>query len=254
MRTHDVDVSRTRPLGLRHPVSRRGNGSVRCARCRLHRSLCVCALLPRLETRTRLVLVIHRFEERKPTNTGLLAASCLAGSEVHARGGKDDATGPLTWPEGTEPLFLFPYEDACPLDRAPLAGTPVTLIVPDGNWRQASKVYKRVPGLAGVRCVSLPAGAPSSYRLRTEAHAKGLSTIEAIARAFGILEGPAVQRALEQVQRTMVERTLWARGSVGIAAVTSGVPAGVKRHDPRSGDSPEPLPATPAQGKAMGQR
>jgi DTW domain-containing protein YfiP len=201
----------------------------------MHLSLCLCALIPRLETRTRLVLYIHRFEERKPTNTGLLAASCLARSEVRFRGGPDDVSVPFACEEGSEPLVLFPYEGATPLDRFRASGAPVTLVVPDGNWRQASKMYKRVPGLAGLPCVSLPDGPRSDYRLRAEAHDDGLSTLEAIARAIGILESVEVQRALERVQLAMVERTLWARGFVPRSAVTTGIPEGARRHDPRSG-------------------
>ncbi len=166
-------------------VTRRGNGALRCSGCRLHGSLCVCELVPKLETRTRLVLYIHRFEERKPTNTGLLAASCLAGSDVRFRGRPEDDGEPFSCPEGSRALVLFPYEDATPLDQVVLDDRPVTLVVPDGNWRQASKVYKRVAGLRGLPCVSLPAGPRSSYRLRAEAHDSGLSTLEAIARAFG---------------------------------------------------------------------
>ena len=195
----------------------------------------MCALIPRLETRTRLVLYIHRFEERKPTNTGLLAASCLTRSEVRFRGGPNDAATPFTCDDGSEPLVLFPYEGATPLDRFRANGAPVTLVVPDGNWRQASKMYKRVPGLAGLRCVSLPNGPCSDYRLRSEAHEAGLSTLEAIARAIGIVESVEVQRALERVLLAMVERTLWARGGVPRSAVTTGIPEGVRRHDPRSG-------------------
>jgi DTW domain-containing protein YfiP len=193
----------------------------------------VCELVPKLETRTRLVLYIHRFEERKPTNTGLLAASCLAGSDVRFRGRPEDDE-PFSCPEGSRALVLFPYEDATPLDQVVLDDRPVTLVVPDGNWRQASKMYKRVTGLRGLPCVSLPAGPRSSYRLRSEAHDSGLSTLEAIARAFGILESVAVQRAMEAVFLAMVERTLWARGGVPRSAVTSGIPDGVRRHDPRS--------------------
>jgi hypothetical protein len=32
----------------------------------------------------------------------------------------------------------------------------------------------------------------------------------------------------------MVERTLWARGGVPRSAVTTGIPDGARRHDPRS--------------------
>jgi DTW domain-containing protein YfiP len=109
------------------------------------------------------------------------------------------------------------------------------LIVPDGTWRQASKVRQRVPGMRDVQLVSIPNDEPSMYRLRTEAHESGLATIEAIARAMGILEGLHVRRALEHVFRAMVERTLWSRGEIATQDVTGGVPGGAMRHDPRSG-------------------
>jgi DTW domain-containing protein len=223
------------PLSYKAPVSRRGNAALRCPRCRMHGSLCVCALIPRLETRTRLTLIIHRFEDRKPTNTGRLAAECLTNSEVLVRGHEAQPSEAFRAPEGSRAVVLFPYEGARPLTD--FAGTrePVTLVVPDGNWRQASKVHKRVPGLRDLPCATLPPGAPSRYRLRAEAHEEGLATIEAIARAFGILEGAHVQAALEQVFRVMVERTLWARGEATAEDVVAGIPEGTKRHDPASG-------------------
>lgn len=200
----------------------------------MHKSLCVCPLLPRIETRTRLLLVIHRAEDRKPTNTGRLATECLVNSEVVVRGELSERAEPLPIGEGTQPVLLFPAGDALPLGELAL-GAPVTLIVPDGNWRQASKVRNRVPGMRDVPCAILPASSPSRYRLRSEAHAHGLATIEAIARAMGILEGPDVQAALERPFLAMVERTLWARGDLEAEDVTGGIGEGVFRHDPESG-------------------
>jgi DTW domain-containing protein YfiP len=113
-----------------------------------------------------------------------------------------------------------------------------TMSVTDGTWRQAFKVRNRVAGLSDLPCVSLPHDAPSTYRLRSEAHPHGLATIEAIARAMGILEGergPEVRLSLERVFRAMVERTLWARGEIDPCDVTGGVPEGAMRHDPESG-------------------
>ncbi len=197
--------------------------------------LCVCALMPepRIETRTRLVLIIHRYEDRKPTNTGRIAAECLANTETIVRGHEAAPTPPFLSPPGTQPLLLFPFEGATPLaELAPelaAAATPVTLIVPDGNWRQASKVRNRVPGLRDIPCVCLPAGAPTTYRLRTETHDAGLATIEAIARAMGLLEGAHVEGALTRVFRAMVDRTLWLRGKVGTGDVAGGIPNGVLR-------------------------
>ena len=197
----------------------------------------MCALIPRLETRTRVVLFLHRAEDRKSTNTGRLATECLVNSEVQIRGYQSHPTPRFVCDPTSQPLLLFPDEGAIPLTRFPSAAfdRPVVLVVPDGTWRQASKVRNRVPGLKELPCVSLPPDVPSIYRLRAEAHEHGLATMEAIARAMGILEGAHVRVALEHVFRAMVERTLWARGEVESADVTGGVPEGAMRHDPRSG-------------------
>lgn len=218
-------------------MSRRENAAFRCCVCRMLGRLCVCPLIPDppLATRTRVVLLMHRVETTKSTNTGRLAAACLANSEILVRGHKGKPSEPLAWSAAVQPLLLFPFEDAKPLVEVArtLDGRPVVLIVPDGTWRQASKVKRRVPGLADTPCVSVPSEARLPYRLRAEAHAHGLSTIEAIARAMAILEGKDVQRTLERVFRSMVERTLWTRGELGTAAVCGGIPEGAVRHDPR---------------------
>lgn len=216
-------------------MSRRDNSPVRCPRCHVHVSLCLCSEIPSLVTLTKLVLIIHRIEHRKPTNTGLLASACLTNSEVWLRGNSDATNENFALDRDTLPLLLFPGEGATPLEDFAGSPRPISLIVPDGTWRQASKVPRRVPALAKVPLVSLPKGPVSEYRLRHEPRDGGLATMEAIARAFGVLEGPAVQQALERVFRIMVDRALWARGELETARVTGGIPEGVLRHDPLSG-------------------
>jgi tRNA-uridine aminocarboxypropyltransferase len=203
----------------------------------MHGSLCVCSLMPnpRLATRTRVVLLIHRYEDRKPTNTGRLAAECFSNHQIMVRGHEASPTPPFLFDESTEALFLFPLEGARLLAPRGAGSKPVMLIVPDGTWRQASKVRKRVAGLRDVPCVTLPSDVPSIYRLRAEAHEAGLATAEAIARATGILEGDDVRAAVERVFRAMVERTLWARGELATEDVRDGIPDGAMRHDPSSG-------------------
>jgi DTW domain-containing protein YfiP len=210
-------------------VRDRETEGLRCGRCRLHLGLCVCAQLPRFETRTRLVLFVHHIEARKSTNTGRLAALCLANSEVVVRGDGARPAGPFAFDPATRPLFLFPHPGARPLSREDADGPPVTLVVPDGTWRQASKVRKRVPGLADLPCVALPNEGPSGYRLRRWPHEGGLSTLEAVARALGELEGEAVRRELERVLRVAVERTLWSRGRLDAGEVTGGIPEAARR-------------------------
>ena len=188
-------------------MSRRDNAHRRCPACRLL-DACICDLVPRLATRTRVVLLVHADEARKPTNSGLLAARCLQNVDVVIV--DDSPPPPLALPAGTAPLVLFPGEGAAPLART---DQPACLVVPDGTWRQARKLRTRVPGLVDVPCAVLPPGPPTEYVLRTERRPGGLATLEAIARALAVLEGDdAVAEAMLVPFRAFVARTLAARG------------------------------------------
>jgi len=102
---------------------------------------------------------------------------------------------------------------------------PVNLIVPDASWRQTKRFVRRDPGLAGIRHVKLPPGPLSEYRLRAQQSDQNLCTLEAIARAIGILECPQSQASLETLLRVFVERTLWARGMLAASqCTTAGIP------------------------------
>ena len=187
-------------------MSRRANLDIRCVGCMMHPHLCFCALVPTIETRSKLVLLVHYREARKPTNSGQLAARILAGSRVEIIGDRpkpeilvDDRTVVL-YPGG-EPLTP--------------ADAPATVIVPDGNWRQAAKMARRYPGLERVRKVSFIDPRPTEYRLRSEPQPVGLATFEAIARAWKILEGDAIEEQMMKIFRIMVTRTLHLRGTIG---------------------------------------
>lgn len=165
---------------------------VHCEGCGLPEALCLCAELPRLEVATRVVLVMHRVEAFRGSNTGRLAVRMLAGAELRQRGGKihvDPAPPP---PPGRR-LLLFPSPGARVL-TAPEG--PVVLVVPDGSWRQARKVGVREPLAQDAEPVSLPPGAPSRYTLRAIRREGAVCTFEAIARALAILESPAIEAAM----------------------------------------------------------
>lgn len=195
-------------------VSRAYPTSPRCVRCRMIVDACICdAILP-VDTSTRVELVVHWMEWNKTTNTSALLARVLLRSKVHIRGVRDRPLAldrALRDPD-RRPVLLYPAEDAVPLDTIADEG-PFTLIVPDGTWRQARRVHRREPALADVRTVTLPVGAPSRYRVRKNVRGDfALSTAEAVARALGILEGEAIERAVLGPFDRMVEATLRLRG------------------------------------------
>ncbi len=195
-------------------------GSVhRCRRCEARRDLCFCPQIPVLSVGTSVRVILHAAELPVSSNTGRLAAAALLGASVHVRGERERPLNSraLETP-GRVRLLLFPSEDALPLEERlvlDLQG-PFALIVPDGTWRQARKLPARERALDGVLRVRLLPGPPSRYRLRAEPRPECVSTIEAIARALEVLEGPhqgpLVRAALERLLEIKVERTLRSRG------------------------------------------
>ena len=197
-------------------MGRGRNPEKRCERCRMLLTLCLCANMPRLWVPTKIVILMHFRETRLTTNTAGLTCLALPNSEICIRGTQHDpeaCTRVVT--QAIRPLLLYPSEQATELtpEAVKALPRPLTLIVPDGSWRQASKVAVREPSLAQVPHVKLAPGGKGAYRLRRAAQPHQLSTGEAIARAMGILEGAAIQEQLERLLTTMVQRTLWSRGT-----------------------------------------
>jgi len=207
--------------------SGRAGPTPRCVRCAMHERLCLCAEIRPLELSTRVVIVTHAMELHRTTNTGRLAALALQNFELRIRGQRGSTFGEATRgvvDPGRRTLLLYPSEEAEVLAPDDADPRPVTLIVPDGNWSQARRVSRREPALKEVPRVRLPPGPPSRYRLRTHQDPQRLATLEAVARALGVLEGRGPQAELERVFTIMVERTLWTRGQLAAEKVSGGIP------------------------------
>jgi DTW domain-containing protein len=187
----------------------------RCKTCLMRREHCLCSDIPSINISTKIILVVSKREIIVPTNTGRLACQALKNSVILIRGDRDH---PIELKKHIDhinhALVLYPSDDAEQLTPEFVATLPrpLTLVVPDGNWRQTYKMRRRDPTIAALRPVTLVNGSPSQYRVRHETKAGGLATIEAIARALGILEGPDVQRTLETIMNIMVSRTMASRG------------------------------------------
>jgi DTW domain-containing protein len=192
------------------------NSSARCARCKLHPALCLCAHLSPMTLRTRVEVVIHQRETVRSSNTAQLVPLTLTecGLWVHGLPFAPLDLSPLHDPSRAA-FVLFPSPDSLTLeDAARVAGErPLSLVVVDGSWRQARRMLRRLDGLRGLPFVTLPAGGdPSRYAQRRQTDPSHLSTFEAIARALGVLEGPEVQRTLEAIFALKVRADMRMRG------------------------------------------
>jgi DTW domain-containing protein YfiP len=209
---------------------RPGISENRCPRCEIRKPLCFCALIPQISLETRVIILMHTFEQPLTTNTAKLTHTALTNSEIIIHGLKDERlSSERLHVAGSTSLLLYPSPFATELSAdflSKLAG-PVCLVVPDANWRQTTKFVRREPALAGIPHVKLPPGPPTEYRLRAQRHESGVCTLEAIARAIGLLESPEAQKQLELILRIMVERTLWSKGKLAAdQCLTAGIPPG----------------------------
>jgi DTW domain-containing protein YfiP len=123
------------------------------------------------------------------------------------------------------PVVLFPGHGAEPLtpEFAASLPSPVALVVPDGNWRQASNMVKRLPLLAGAVKVALPARAFSLPAVRRNHRGDRMSTYEAVTQALAVLEGDAVAAPLLDFYRRATDRMLLVRGKLKLGDVYGGL-------------------------------
>ncbi len=192
-----------------------------CTGCALHKSLCICALIPSLDLRSKISLVVHHRELKRTTNTGTLALRILKNSAMYVRGlsdgkGRERLDLSCLLEAGYQPLLFYPSEDAVELTAQYISSfdRPVHLIVPDGNWRQASKVAIRHPELRNVPRVKISTPNLSTEHLRTEHMAEGMATLEAIAHALRVIEGEQVYASVYGVYRAKLKATLAARSGL----------------------------------------
>jgi DTW domain-containing protein YfiP len=137
----------------------------------------------------------------KKSNTGRLAMLALANSRLLTYGAPagtldlDLLSEPGTW-------LLFPDGPPAPPD----APAPRQLVVLDANWSQARRMTQRLPALRTLPRLVLPPPEPGMLRLREPSHPAGMSTLDAMARAVALLEGPEVAAPLERLAALRVQR------------------------------------------------
>jgi DTW domain-containing protein YfiP len=187
-----------------------------CARCLRPETHCLCALIPHLDSRTRVLILQHPSEVNHALNTARLAALGLNNAELIVGEVFDDLPALLN-PPGYQARLLFPADDAQPLEAYRSEGgeagsTSMLLVVPDGTWRKARKLLHLNPLLAALPRVTLAQAVPSRYRLRKAPGPGALSTVEAIVQALQTLEAPKTFEALLRPFEALIDGQIAAMG------------------------------------------
>lgn len=186
----------------------------------------MCAHAPRVAIRTTLLLVVHVHDRGRTSNSVRLLTLAVRDAAILGHGDRAGPPDPAArLPAGTTPVVLFPGRGARPLtpDLVASLPSPPALVVPDGNWRQACGMVKRLPLLAGAVKASLPARDFAGPAMRRNREGQRMSTYEAVAQALGVLEGEAVAGRLMDFYRRAVDRMLLVRGQLRLGDVYGGL-------------------------------
>jgi len=187
-----------------------------CEVCHRPKPACVCDRVVTLETTRRVLILQHPQEKDALLGTAQLLEAMLPKAKV--------VIG-LSWPNfaaaiGEEDAdikkwaVLFPDRDHPGnrvVDRRGNAIEPSALegiVVLDGTWSKAKTLWWRNPWLVKMNRMSLAPGKPSIYgKLRAEPRRELISTLESVGAALTLAgESPDVQKNLERVFRTLVQR------------------------------------------------
>lgn len=183
-----------RLLTANKPFLARGITVKRCEQCWLGHKYCICAALApmRAETSVDIVLLMHRDEILKPTNSGrlvaeVLPANCFAYTWHRAEPPQELLN--LLACESRLCVLFFPAKDPDQslfspqiLQEGCTSYKKITIIVPDGTWREASRMASLSRYLHHLPRVNLANVKAGQYSVRAACEASRLATAEAVSQ------------------------------------------------------------------------
>jgi len=150
--------------------------------------MCLCGELTPIHNGVGVHVLQHPRERRHALGTARLLRIGLVDVHVHvlALTGKSAVSAPVSLPEGAG--LLYPSPDARELATLDQGDQPPHLVVIDGTWTQAHRLFRDNPWISALPRYRLPEGEGSRYRIRTEPRLECLSTVESVVEALRVLQ------------------------------------------------------------------
>jgi len=167
-----------------------------CYRCFWPKSLCWCASIEPMATRSRFVFLMHPKEFRhEKAGTGRLTHLCLTDSELHVGIGFDDdrSVQALLNDPANFPVLLYPGSTARNLSTGEFTANDVgerrlTVVVLDGTWSCARKMLRLSSTLQRLPLIMFTPSVSSRFVIKQQPQHGCLSTLEAVHELLGALE------------------------------------------------------------------
>ncbi|HDM8128640.1 TPA: DTW domain-containing protein [Vibrio harveyi] len=165
-----------------------------CSQCGKSRKACICQWIVSLANEVELIILQHTSEEHRPLGTARILnlslnhCTCLIGEDF-----SDDSVLNALLEDATYQHFiLYPSEQSLCLsqlaDERSDSTKKTRLILLDGTWKKAYKMWQLSTNLQSIPTVKLPENLQGHYTIRKAPSENSLSTVEAGYHALSLLE------------------------------------------------------------------
>ncbi|MGF1737250.1 tRNA-uridine aminocarboxypropyltransferase [Photobacterium satsumensis] len=168
-----------------------------CEKCGKATKACICRWIQQLDAKTELWILQHPSEVKRAIGTARILTLSLPSAKLWV--GEDfsqhEEINQLLAEPSRQAWVVYPGEEAVPISS--LAGaeqtqgaiTKRTLILLDGTWKKAYKMWQLSANLQQLPTVELDNVDQGNYRIRKSPKSIGVSTVEAGYLALTALEG-----------------------------------------------------------------
>lgn len=154
-----------------------------CPKCLKAKRACICQWIQPVHCDTQLIILQHPSEEKRPLGTARILSLSLPNGHlfIGENFSTHQALNDLLADDTYQSVVLYPGEDSVELSQVQLAASNkhLRVILLDGTWKKAFKMWKLSTNLHALPLVKLPETLQGDYRIRKAPSPNALSTVEA---------------------------------------------------------------------------
>ncbi|MGL6316296.1 tRNA-uridine aminocarboxypropyltransferase [Vibrio sp. WXL103] len=185
------------------------HGSRYCQKCGKANKACICEHILALKAKTELIILQHDSEQNHPLGSARILSLSLENARLFI--GEDFSEhhelNQLLAQSDYQHYILYPGEQSIALTTLTTSAVDnkVRLILLDGTWKKAYKMWQLSANLQALPCVSLPSDIRGDYQIRKAPSDNALSTVEAGYHALSILQPESDFSPLLDAFRSMIQ-------------------------------------------------
>lgn len=182
--------------------------------------MCICSLTKPIETDIELIILQHSSEVHQPKGTARILSLSLKNSQILVGEDFSDHTqlNEMLNEAGVNTIVLYPSEQSVPLEQMvakqvneqtrPTSNSRWRVLLLDGTWKKAYKMWQLSKNLHALPCVALPEDLKGNYRVRKAPSENSLSTVEAGYHVLSLLDPSTNYQPLLAAFEQMVDRQM----------------------------------------------